>query len=136
MTVTTDTRPAAWELTPHRASAIEPTARPWEYVAVRATGVLLSVLVLGHFAVTHLVTDVAHDNASFVVRRLSSTLWIAWDSTMLAAVLAHGALGVRAAFMDYSTSRRRRRAVSRALGAVVLVVFVIGVAAIARTAHA
>lgn len=133
--MTAGPRPASWELPRLRATTTEPS-RTWEYVAVRVTGVLLSVLVLGHFAVTHFVTDVARDNASFVARRLSSALWIAWDSVMLAAALAHGAIGVRVAVRDYSSSPRRRRAATRVLAAGVVVVFVIGVAAIARGAHA
>ena len=126
-------RPASWELPGYEPASLE-RSRSWEYVAVRVTGVLLSVLVLGHFAVTHFVTDVAHDNAGFVARRLSSTLWIAWDSTMLAAALTHGAVGVRIAARDYSRSRRRHAA-SRAFVAGVIVVFAVGVAAIARSAH-
>lgn len=133
--MTSDARPASWELPSHRAAAAVPATRAWEYVAVRVTGVVLSVLVLGHFAVTHFVTDVAHDDAGFVARRLSATLWIAWDSTMLAAALGHGAAGVRIVLRDYAGSERRRRVYTRALGAGALVVFAVGVAAIARTAH-
>jgi succinate dehydrogenase / fumarate reductase membrane anchor subunit len=132
--VTAEPRPASWELPRYGVAAVEPST-PWEYVAVRVTGVLLSVLVLGHFAVTHFVTDVAHDDAGFVARRLSSVLWVGWDSIMLAAALAHGAVGVRIALRDYCLSRQRRRAASRALATGVLVVFAVGVAAIARSAH-
>jgi succinate dehydrogenase hydrophobic anchor subunit len=132
--MTAEPRPASWELPRYERPSVE-RSRPWEYVAVRVTGVLLSVLVLGHFAVTHFVTDVAHDDASFVARRLSSALWIAWDSTMLAAALTHGAVGVRIAVRDYSSSLRRRAA-GRAFAAGVFIVFAIGVAAIARSAHA
>jgi succinate dehydrogenase / fumarate reductase membrane anchor subunit len=132
--MTTPTRPAIWELPPLDTAVIDGSP-PWEYVAIRATGVLLSVLVLGHFAVTHFVTDVADDNSSFVVRRLSSALWIAWDSTMLAAALAHGAMGMRIALRDYSSSARGRRVTTRLLAALVLLFFALGVAAIARSVH-
>jgi succinate dehydrogenase / fumarate reductase membrane anchor subunit len=132
--MTAPARPASWELPPLDAAAVD-RSRLWEYVAIRATGVLLSLLVLGHFAVTHFVTDVAHDNSSFVARRLSSALWIAWDSTMLAAALVHGAVGVRIALRDYSISLRGRRITTRVLAAVVLVFFAVGVVAIARSAH-
>ena len=101
--------PAAWELPPRAVVEDEPSSRVFGYVALRVTGLMLSVLVLGHFAVTHFVTDVARDDSAFVSRRLSSTLWIAWDATMLAAALAHGAFGVRLAIADYSTDARVRR---------------------------
>lgn len=124
---------AAWERPARRLPVAEPRSRTLDYVLLRVTGLLLSVLVLGHFAVTHVVTDVADDNSAFVARRLGSALWIAWDSAMLAAALAHGATGVRIALGDYLGERRL---LERALGAAVLVLFVVGAFAIARAAHA
>lgn len=128
-------RAAAWER-PRRAPVAEPPSRALDYVLLRVTGLLLSVLVLGHFAVTHVVTDVADDDSAFVARRLGSVLWIAWDSTMLAAALAHGATGVRIALGDYFGERPARRLLERGLAAAVLVLFVVGAFAIARAAHA
>ena len=132
--MTTAGRPASWELSTERTAAVAGESA-WEYVAVRVTGVLLSVLVLGHFAVTHFVTDVAHDDAGFVARRLSSTLWVAWDTTMLAAALAHGAIGVRLVVADYARSTKTKRMLMRGSTVVVAAIFAIGVLAIARTAH-
>jgi succinate dehydrogenase hydrophobic anchor subunit len=129
-------RPAAWE---HRAAAEQPApgqGRLASYVALRVTGVALSVLVLGHFAVTHIVTDVAHDDATFVTRRLSSAVWIAWDGTMLAAALAHAAIGIRLALADYAATRARRSLLNRLVIATAGVLLVLGVVAISRAAHA
>lgn len=101
------------------------------YLVVRLTGLLLAVLVTGHFAVTHVVHDVATTNASFVARRWSSALWVTWDGLLLVCALVHGASGVWAAVDDYVEPRRRRpwrsalvavTAVLFALGAVVLAV--------------
>jgi succinate dehydrogenase hydrophobic anchor subunit len=128
--------PAAWELAPPAVADDEEQSRAFAYVALRVTGLMLSVLVLGHFAVTHFVTDVARDNSAFVARRLSQTIWIVWDSTMLAAALAHGAFGVRLAIADYSTEARARRSWERAVAAVVVVLFVLGLIVIARAANA
>jgi succinate dehydrogenase / fumarate reductase membrane anchor subunit len=130
-------RPAAWELPAAVRPPVDADAvrrRLVDYVLLRATGVVLSVLVLGHFAVTHVVNDVANDDSAFVARRLSSALWIAWDSTMLAAALAHGAVGVRFALADYS-SGRRRRILRRTFLVVPAVLFVLGAIAIAKAAH-
>jgi succinate dehydrogenase / fumarate reductase membrane anchor subunit len=127
-------RPAAWELPAPARAAEERSTQLVDYVLLRATGVVLSVLVLGHFAVTHFVTDVAHDDSAFVARRLSSALWIAWDSTMLAAALAHGTIGIRLALADY-TAGRKRRLLHRAVVAVATVLFVLGAIAIGRAAH-
>ncbi len=128
-------RPAAWELPPRAPVAGERVRGVVDYVLLRVTGLALSVLVLGHFAVTHLVTDVARDDSAFVARRLSSAIWITWDATMLAAALLHGSIGVRLAIADYASGRRRR-----ALQAIVFGVagslFTLGALAIASSAHA
>ncbi len=127
-------RPAAWELPGAAEASGERRSRVVDYVALRVTGLVLSVLVLGHFVVTHVVNDVAQDNATFVARRLSSAVWIAWDSVMLAAALLHGVLGLRIALADY-VSPRRRRALETALTSVAAALLVIGAFAIARVAH-
>lgn len=110
------------------------TPRTYVYLMVRVTGVLLAVLVTGHFAVTHIVNDVAATDASFIAQRWSSALWVVWDALLLACALAHGASGVWVAVDDYASPCRRRPwrallvAVTTgvfALGAVVLVIAVI-----------
>jgi succinate dehydrogenase hydrophobic anchor subunit len=53
---------------------------------------------------------------------------------MLAAALAHGAIGVRLALADYAAGRRRR-VLQRTAVAVTTVLFVLGAIAIARVAH-
>jgi succinate dehydrogenase / fumarate reductase membrane anchor subunit len=106
-----------------------------DYILLRTTGLALSVLVLGHFAVTHFVTDVARNDSAFVARRLSSGVWIAWDSAMLAAALAHASVGVRLALPDYVTDGRRRLLLERAVVALALFLLLIGGTAIARAAR-
>lgn len=127
-------RPASWERAPSPPVVDDPS-RLFTYVLLRVTGLMLSVLVLGHFAVTHFVTDVARDDSAFVARRFSSVLWIAWDATMLAAALAHGAAGVRLALADYSADAGRRRFLERCVVSFTVVLFVVGVIAIARAVH-
>lgn len=74
-------------------SAVLHRRRLAAFVLMRATAVVLAVLVLGHFAVTHLLTDVSDTGSGFVLRRWSSGLWLAWDWTMLVAALTHGGTG-------------------------------------------
>lgn len=106
------------------------SARTFGYLLVRVTGVLLAVLVTGHFVVTHIVTDVADTDASFVTARWGDALWLTWDALLLACALAHGASGIWVAVDDYVSPRRRRpwrvllvavTAVAFAIGALVLV---------------
>jgi succinate dehydrogenase / fumarate reductase membrane anchor subunit len=134
MSAAAGSRPAAWEAAPSPVRE-QRAPRLVDYVLLRLTGVLLSVLVLGHFVVTHFVTDVARDDSAFVARRLSSAVWIAWDSAMLAAAVAHGSVGLRIAIADYATPARRR-VLERVVLALGTLVFTVGAAAIARAAGA
>jgi succinate dehydrogenase / fumarate reductase membrane anchor subunit len=131
------TRPAAWETTrPSGSSAPEPSRRLADYVVLRTTGLLLAFLVLGHFVVTHFATDVAHDDSAFVARRLSSVVWIAWDTSMLAAALAHGATGIRLGLDDYVRNVHHRRVLDRVVLSVSAIFFALGALAIGLAAHA
>ncbi|HEY1914423.1 MAG TPA: hypothetical protein VGH27_02505 [Streptosporangiaceae bacterium] len=98
--------------------ATAPAGRGW--LTIRVTGVLLSVLVLGHLLAVHLLTDVADTTSSFVLRRWSSALWVAWDGTMLTAALAHAAAGTWTVLRDHIRPGRGRRAAAVALAVVTL----------------
>ena len=105
------------------------------FVMMRVTALLLAVLVLGHFAVTHVVTDVADTGSSFVVRRWSSALWLSWDATMLATALLHAGCGIWLLIDELAPSARRRRVLHVALAACSLTIFAIGCTAIAVAAN-
>lgn len=83
------------------------------WIAMRGTGLLLSVLVLGHLLFVHILTDVSATNSSFIARRWSSALWVIWDGTMLTAAFLHGAIGTTMVVRDY-TARRLSRHLSLA----------------------
>jgi succinate dehydrogenase hydrophobic anchor subunit len=100
-----------------------PNARTASFILVRVTGLALTVLVLGHFTLTHIVHDVADTNSAFVAKRWGSALWVIWDWLMLAAALAHGAAGVWIAIDDYTPAaaqRARRRSILLGLSALAL----------------
>jgi succinate dehydrogenase hydrophobic anchor subunit len=97
------------------AAAGRPAVAGRSWLLIRLTGLLLSVLVLGHLLAVHLLTDVAHTTSSFVLRRWSTALWVGWDGTMLTAALAHGAAGVWTVARDHTQAGPRRRAVLIAL---------------------
>lgn len=111
-------------------SAILHRPRLAAFLVMRTTAVLLAVLVLGHFAVTHLVTDVAQTGSSFVLRRWSSALWLAWDWTMLAAALAHAGAGIWLMIDEQATGAVLRRRLQVATAATVAVLLVVGTTAI------
>lgn len=79
------------------------------YLLLRVTGIMLTVLVLGHFALTHIVHDVAETDSVFIAQRWSSALWVAWDGLMLGAAFAHGAAGLLVVVRDVQTRPGPRR---------------------------
>ena len=102
----------------YRGARARPTPdarRVASFVLVRVTGLMLTVLVLGHFALTHVVNDVAETDAAFVARRWGSALWLTWDWLMLAAAVVHGAAGVSVAIDDYAVDRSSRATYRRIL---------------------
>ena len=101
------------------------------FVVMRATALLLTILVLGHFAVTHLVTDVAETNSSFVLRRWSSALWLAWDWAMLATALVHAGAGLWLLVDEQTGAVSLRRRLRLAVGATVAVLLGLGTVALA-----
>jgi succinate dehydrogenase / fumarate reductase, membrane anchor subunit len=125
-------------ITPGRAGVSQATAaqvrrHAASYLLLRLTGLLLAVLVCGHFVVVHFANDVAATNASFIAKRWSQALWIGWDWLMLATGLLHGAIGISGALRDYAPGRRRH-ALRAGLIAVTLALFAFGSVVIARGA--
>lgn len=77
------------------------------WILLRLTGVALSVLVLGHFALTHIINDVAETDSAFVADRFGNALFLTWDGAMLVAALVHGAAGLWIIAGEYAGTRRR-----------------------------
>ena len=77
------------------------------YVLIRGTGLVLVVLALGHFSLTHIITDVAETDASFIDRRWANIGWVLWDASLLIATLAHAGAGLGAVIRDYAPGRAR-----------------------------
>lgn len=98
------------------------------YLTIRISGLLLAVLALGHYGLTHIVNDVAETDAAFVARRWSSALWISWDALLLAAALLHAMAGMTTVIRDHSRNpRSAKRWIAIGIGATSLLL-IIGVA--------
>ncbi|MDH4281328.1 MAG: hypothetical protein OEV36_01625 [Myxococcales bacterium] len=104
------------------------------FVLIRLTALILAVLVLGHFAVTHLLTDVAETNSNFVARRWSEALWLAWDAVMLVFALVHVGSGMWLMIDERVPSRGSRRRLYAATTAGIGALGSVGIAAIAVAA--
>jgi succinate dehydrogenase hydrophobic anchor subunit len=98
------------------------------YLTIRITGVMLAVLALGHYGLTHIVNDVAETNSAFVAERWSSALWIVWDALLLGSALLHGMAGMATVIRDHRPdARSAKRWIAMGAG-VTTVLFIIGVA--------
>ncbi|MDP9069970.1 MAG: succinate dehydrogenase [Actinomycetota bacterium] len=73
----------------------------WSWFFMRVSGLVLLFLALLHFAITHIVNDVADTDAAFVADRWENPLWRLFDWLLLALALAHGLNGLRWIIDDY-----------------------------------
>ncbi|HET7034585.1 MAG TPA: hypothetical protein VFI42_02790 [Thermomicrobiaceae bacterium] len=119
-----------YEVEPRPEAASRARLRAW--VMVRLTGLLLTVLVLGHFSLTHIFTDVSDTGTSFIARRWGTALWVVWDWLLLLAAVAHGGAGIWVAIADYTPAPAARARRQRALLVLSVVVVVLGTAAIVK----
>ncbi|MGQ0743693.1 MAG: succinate dehydrogenase hydrophobic membrane anchor subunit [Acidimicrobiales bacterium] len=96
------------------------------WLFMRASGLMLVVLALSHFALTHIVTDVAETDSAFVTDRWDNPVWRVFDWLLLALALSHGFNGVRGVMADQVRNGPFRRAAISAIGALAAGLFVLG----------
>lgn len=96
---------------PDRPPRRRPSAEAWSWAFMRLSGLALLFLALVHFAITHIVNDVASTNYDFVARRWHNPLWRLFDWLLLVLALGHGANGLRWIVDDYVRRPGPRRAV-------------------------
>lgn len=98
----------------------------WQWFFMRISGLVLVVLALGHFALTHIINDVVDTDAGFVADRWSNPLWRTYDWALLTLALFHGLNGLRVITDDYVRSPGKRAAVKSVLYIVSGTLFVYG----------
>ena len=82
----------------------------WGWLFMRASGVLLVVLIFGHLFVNLMVGDGIHAlDFAFVAGKFASPFWQWWDVIMLWLALIHGANGMRTIVNDYVLHNVTRR---------------------------
>ncbi len=79
------------------------------WVFMRASGVLLLVLIFGHLFVNLMVGEGVHAiDFAFVGGKWSNPLWQVWDLLMLWLAMLHGTNGVRTVINDYASKDTTR----------------------------
>jgi succinate dehydrogenase / fumarate reductase, membrane anchor subunit len=81
------------------------------YLFMRFSGLLLIILVLGHFIIQHVINDVHNLDINFVAARWSTLGWRVYDAFLLALGLIHGLNGTRIVVDDYVHPRLWNRIV-------------------------
>ena len=72
---------------------------------MRISGIILLFLVLGHWAIMHILHDIEQINYAFVAERWTSPFWRTYDMLLLWLALLHGANGLRVIVDDYARHR-------------------------------
>ncbi|KAA9085042.1 succinate dehydrogenase hydrophobic membrane anchor subunit [Microbacterium radiodurans] len=88
----------------------------WGWVYMRASGVLLVVLIFGHLFVNLMLGEgIKGIDFAFVAGKFASPFWQWWDVLMLWLALIHGANGMRTIVNDYVTNATARKVLVWAL---------------------
>ncbi len=99
----------------------------WTWFFMRLSGIVLVVLVLGHFTIVHVLGEgVDRVDFAFVSGRWSSPFWQTWDWTMLFLGMLHGANGMKVVIEDYVRRPGARAALKSTLYVVTFILILLG----------
>ncbi len=99
----------------------------WGWIFMRASGVLLVVLIFGHLFINLMVGEGIHVlDFAFVAGKFATPFWQWWDVIMLWLALIHGANGMRTIVNDYVTGPRLRAALVWAIGLAAALLILLG----------
>ncbi len=99
----------------------------YSWVFMRASGVLLVVLIFGHLFVNLMVGEGVHAiDFAFVGGKWASPFWQIWDLLMLWLAMFHGTNGVRTIINDYAQRDLTRGVLKSLLYLAFVVVVVLG----------
>lgn len=102
-------------------------AEKWGWVYMRASGIVLVVLIFGHLFVNLFMGEgVKALDFAFVGGKLSQPFWQIWDILLLWLALIHGANGMRTIVNDYAHNRLLGVIFKGALVASTLVLLILG----------
>ena len=95
----------------------------WSWFFMRISGLILVILALFHFALTHIINDVVETDYEFVANRWDNPMWRLYDWSLLALAMLHGLNGLRWIIDDYVRSPAKRATVKAVLYTVSFVLF-------------
>lgn len=84
-------------------------AERWSWMFMRASGVVLIVLIFTHLFINLLTGDgINQIDFAFVAGKWAAPVWKVWDLVMLVLAMIHGGNGMRLLVNDYSTGKVRK----------------------------
>lgn len=99
----------------------------WGWVFMRASGVVLVVLIFGHLFVNLMLGEGIHAlDFAFVAGKFANPFWQWWDVLMLWLALIHGANGMRTIVNDYVGREGLRKTLVWALGLAAALLILLG----------
>ncbi|WP_298037897.1 succinate dehydrogenase hydrophobic membrane anchor subunit [uncultured Microbacterium sp.] len=99
----------------------------WGWVFMRASGVVLIVLIFGHLFINLMVGDGIHAlDFAFIAGKFATPFWQWWDVLMLWLAFIHGGNGMRTIVNDYVTNEKARKALVWAIGLAAALMIVLG----------
>lgn len=99
----------------------------WGWIYMRASGVVLVVLIFGHLFVNLWMGEgIKQIDFAFVGGKLSDPFWQWWDTLLLWLALIHGANGMRTIVNDYVVRRGIASALKVALFLATVLLIVLG----------
>ncbi|CAN5297680.1 succinate dehydrogenase, hydrophobic membrane anchor protein [soil metagenome] len=99
----------------------------WGWIYMRASGVVLIVLIFGHLFVNLVAgTGVRAIDFAFVAGKWASPFWIVWDTLMLWLAFIHGANGMRTIINDYAKNPTLRKVFLGAVGVSTVLLILLG----------
>ncbi|HET6673254.1 MAG TPA: succinate dehydrogenase hydrophobic membrane anchor subunit [Agromyces sp.] len=113
--------------TPVRAARRGPNLEKWGWIYMRASGVVLIVLIFGHLFTNLMVGEgVKAIDFGFVGGKWADPFWQWWDVLMLWLALIHGANGMRTIVNDYTNPGTVQKLLKAGLLVSALVLIVLG----------
>jgi succinate dehydrogenase / fumarate reductase membrane anchor subunit len=99
----------------------------WGWIYMRASGVLLLILIFGHLFVNLVLGQgIKEIDFAFVAGKWADPFWQVWDTLMLWLALIHGGNGMRTLVNDYATHRLLRRVMLIAILVAVVIEITLG----------
>ncbi len=113
--------------TPARPARKGANWEKWGWIYMRASGVLLVILIFGHLLINLVLGEgVKQIDFAFVAGKYATPFWQVWDLLMLWLALIHGGNGMRTLINDYAHHRLVNRILKWAVLAAVVVLVVLG----------